>query len=66
MEDQTLPQPVTTEQMYLAALLDELRTLNGLLQPKEKPQPSSDKVVLREPAVQSAIARLSKKGGKIR
>lgn len=66
MDERLIPRPVTVEQVYLAALLDELRTLNGLLQSKEKPQPSSDKAVLREPATQSTIARLGKKGGKIR
>lgn len=63
MDERLIPRPVTVEQVYLAALLDELRALNKLLQDKEKPQPSSTE--LRESGG-TKVYYPPKKGGKIR
>jgi hypothetical protein len=43
-----LPEPVTVEQMYLIAILDELKALHILLKPG-KVSSSSGMVVLKEP-----------------
>ncbi len=41
----SLPQPATTAEMYLAAILDELRQSRNAPEPTEEPR----KVELREP-----------------
>ena len=42
-----LPAPVTTEQEYLAAILDQLRTLNATL--AQRPESIPGTIELREP-----------------
>lgn len=43
---QELPQPGTASELYLAAILDELRALRT---GRQRPEPSGDEVELREP-----------------
>lgn len=51
-----LPTPVTTTEMYLSAVLQELKTLNALLQPT-RDDSGSDSVDLIEQAAKKKAVR---------
>lgn len=52
MSSQDLPPPTTGVEMYLAAILEELRALRETL---ARPQPPADQVELREPAPREPV-----------
>ena len=52
MAEQKLPTPVVVPEIYLAAILDELRTLNKLLGAASVGE--ADEVALKEPAKKPA------------
>lgn len=61
MTNQGLPPPINITDMYLAALIDEIKALRADLTPAAKPEAKDGDVVeLREPAKPESAKRLTK------